>query len=44
MGLEIHLSNEVSYFAILAIIIFLITLSFYEKHVLKKHEAEIREN
>ena len=41
--LEADISNKVSYFAKLTIIIFLITLSFYEKHVHKKHEAEIRQ-
>ena len=40
---EADLSNKASYFAKLTIIIFLIKLSFYEKHVHKKHEAEIRQ-
>ena len=39
--LEADLSNKASCFSKLAIIIFLITLSFSEKHVHKKHEAEI---
>ena len=41
--LEADLNNKVSYFAKLKIIIFLIALNFYEKHVHKKHEAEIRQ-
>ena len=41
--LEADLSIKVSYFAKLAMFIFLIALSFYKKHVHKKHEAEIRQ-
>ena len=41
--LEADLSNKVCYFAKTMIIIFLITLIFYEKYVHKKHEAEIRQ-
>ena len=42
--LEADVRSRVSYFAKLTIIFFLIKLSFYEKHVLKKYEAEIRQN
>ena len=40
---QAYLSNKVSYFAKLTIIIFLITFSFYEKPVHEKHGAEIRQ-
>ena len=42
--LEADLSNKVTYFANFTIIIFLITLSFYEKHIHKKHETEIKQS